>query len=448
MRLSSGLALLVAVGVFGFPARADACSCMSFGPPCQAYWKTHAVFDATVVDVGPTITPEPVAGDPHPMSLRRITVDVHRSWKGASTGRLDITTGPEESACGYTFKKGERYLVFAFHGRNGHLQTSICTLTQPYTGAAPALRFLASLEAPARGGRVFGTVKSSPSHLGRSHTEAATETTVRLSGASGEQSMTAAGGRYEFTGLPAGSYSVDVAAPKGYGPGGRKSVEIVDPRGCAEANYTFAPAGRITGRLVGPRGDATPDVSVEVIPADVNLDSSDWFALKTETTDAEGYFDLNYLAAGRYMVGVNLRDVPTEYNPYARAVYPGAEFEPHVIELAPGQVVDLGAWHVPAPVPEVRVAGIVTRPDGTPVAGVSVHAWDHTGQPGQRGRGAGWETSGPDGRFVLELRKGRIYRFTALGSRSRSLWISAPRIDTGERLPELIRIVVLNDPGS
>jgi len=165
----------------------------------------------------------------------------------------------------------------------------------------------------------------------------------------------------------------------------------------------------------------------------------------SETTDEDGFFDVRTLPPGRYIAGVNLRDLPNKHNPYPRTVYPGPLSDPHVIVLRLGQTVDLGTWYMPSPLPVVRVAGIVTRRDGIPVAGAYVGAWDRTGDPVERARGAGGATSGEDGRFVLELRQGRVYTFIARDPQSKQLRISGPRLDTGSTLPELIRIVVLDD---
>ena len=67
-------------------------------------------------------------------------------------------TGPEGGGCGFPSKVGGRYLVFAFRGpTDGRWHASICSLAQEFNGNGPAADFLASLGAPATGGRVFRT---------------------------------------------------------------------------------------------------------------------------------------------------------------------------------------------------------------------------------------------------------------------------------------------------
>jgi len=153
--------------------------------------------------------------------------------------------------------------------------------------------------------------------------------------------------------------------------------------------------------------------------------------VRNEREWSTSFFQVAELPPGRYIVGLNLKDLPNKYNPYARTVYPGGP-DPHVIELGLGQAVDLGSWQIPPPLPIVRIEGIITRRDGSPVAGVYVTAWDQTNNPVEIARGAGGATSGKDGRFVLELRRRRVYEFTVRDKRPRFLRTNARPLETGE----------------
>ena len=117
MRFSRfGITLLFAIAVLATPSPAAACSCMVVGPACQAYWKTDAVFDATVTRIQRLPRVETTALE-YPSDDTLVTLQVHRSWKGTGTGEIEITTASSSSACGYEFKEGDRYLVFARHWR-------------------------------------------------------------------------------------------------------------------------------------------------------------------------------------------------------------------------------------------------------------------------------------------------------------------------------------------
>ncbi|HJR58050.1 MAG TPA: hypothetical protein VJ813_01575 [Vicinamibacterales bacterium] len=446
LRHFSLVVLLAGLGVFGSSRPALACSCMPAGPACQAFWKTDAVFDATVLSITPLKRTESIGGREPSFADKLVKLDVHRSWKGAQPGPLEVTTSGTGASCGYDFEEGQRYLIFARHGGDGLLAVSLCSATQKYDGAGPAAEFLASFGGPESGGRVFGTVRTGVRNFeGGSYSESATATPVKLSGGGQEWRVMSSGGRYEFTGLEAGSYRVEVQVPEGYSTYSvSREVQIANRRACAEEDYRLSPAGRISGRLVGPDGRALPSVRVELTSPEARPKPDYGLSTALELTDKDGFFEFRGLPPGRYIAGVNLRDLPNQHNPYARTVYPGTPSDPHVIALSLGQAIDLGTWHMPPPLAVVRVAGIVTG-GGTPVAGVYVSAWDITGDPGERSRGAGGTTSGEDGRFALELRRGRVYTFIARDRQSKQLRISAPRIDTGTNLPELIRIVILDD---
>jgi hypothetical protein len=444
------LAWLVASLVALAPRAATACSCMLSGPACQAYWQTDAVFDATVLAISPLDPTRPLFLGQLAFADKIVKLDVRQSWKGVATGPLEITTSGEGGACGFPFKEGGRYLIFAFHGgAGGRLQATICSATQEFDGKGPAADFLASLSAPARGGRIFGTVRTALREFdrGSSSSEAGTETVMRLFGRDQAKTTTSSGGRYEFTGLSEGPYRVEVEVPDGYTTySASREVQIADRRGCAEENYSFSPAGRITGYLVGPDGRGLPDVRVEVTPPDAVPHRIYGLPMELTTTDAEGHFEIRHLPPGRYVAGVNLSDLPSRYNPYPRTVYPGGISEPHVITLSLGQTVDLGTWQMPLPLAVVRVAGVVTWSDGTPAGGIYVGASDRTGDPVEVARGAGGATSGDDGRFVIELRQGRVYTFMARDQQSKVLPVSGPRLEIGARTPEPIRIVIQRRP--
>jgi hypothetical protein len=440
------IGILFVLLVVATPRSAAACSCMIVGPACQAYWKTDAVFDATVTRIQRLPPADTSAALELPSDDTLVTLQVHRSWKGAGTGEVEITTASSSSACGYEFTEGDRYLVFARHWR-GRWSVSYCSATQQFDGSGPAAAFLASLERPAPGGRLFGTVRTSQRVFEheRSQQEVATETIVRLSGAGKAWTAKSTGGRYEFRGLPEGTYDLEIDAPEGHMTYGRdRTVNIPSEHACAEENFGFAPAGRIAGRLVDPDGRGLAGLRVEVTVPDAQPHPIYGLPMDSGSTDASGFFELGNLPPGRYIIGVNLRDLPNQYNPYGRAVYPGTG-EPHVVELSLGQAVDLGTWFMPPPLPITRVEGIVTRADGTPVPGVHVGAWDDTGDPIERARGAGNTISDDGGRFVLELRQGRIYDFSARDKQAKPMKVRAPRLETRGLARTAIQIVLLDD---
>ena len=74
-----------------------------------------------------------------------VTVVPDRVYKGiAKAGEsLSIQTASLESSCGYPFKTGESYLIYATE-RNGHLTTGLCSGDKKMSDAASDLAWLAS----------------------------------------------------------------------------------------------------------------------------------------------------------------------------------------------------------------------------------------------------------------------------------------------------------------
>ena len=68
-----------------------------------------------------------------------VTFRVHRAWKGSGTAKETIITPLLDGMCGYPFRTGEKYLVFAY-GKNP--ATSLCTRTKLLTDAARDLEEL------------------------------------------------------------------------------------------------------------------------------------------------------------------------------------------------------------------------------------------------------------------------------------------------------------------
>ena len=111
------------------------------------------------------------------------------------------------------------------------------------------------------------------------------------------------------------------------------------------------------------------------------------------------------------MIAVNARDLPNDFMPYTRSIYPGTT-SGDVIKLELGESVQLQQWRLPPP-PSVRTISILVRwRDGMAASGLRVQAWDTTHSADIDMRGAGYGTTDADGRFTLHVRDGRRYTFT------------------------------------
>lgn len=127
--------LLVAsiVALFSSAYEAHACSCLPPPPVAQAVAEADAVFMGTVVSFElASSTTERVA-----------RFDRMQIWKGNPRAITEIFTPENEAACGFDFRVGETYLVYANRDDSGKLFTHLCTRTWFASGAQQDLKYLA-----------------------------------------------------------------------------------------------------------------------------------------------------------------------------------------------------------------------------------------------------------------------------------------------------------------
>lgn len=153
--------LLIGLTVFTLSTSHDgfACSCASSGPPCQNTFQVDVVFAGTVR----SIVPLPDDGPPlRPGEMRipqavRVEFDAVVPLRGHQVSNVSVLTAGSGPACGYGFKSGERYLVYA-NRRGTELVTGICSRTRPMADAAEDLQFFQTFSAPSDRARLSGTV--------------------------------------------------------------------------------------------------------------------------------------------------------------------------------------------------------------------------------------------------------------------------------------------------
>lgn len=114
---------------FVFSESVFACECRRRNDFRHEFESSKAVFAGEVIAVD----------DSQPGAV--ITFKVERMWKGLRAARIEVRTDNRGKACGYRFRQGERYLVYAYD--DGDLRTSICTRTSAAKMAAGDLKKLA-----------------------------------------------------------------------------------------------------------------------------------------------------------------------------------------------------------------------------------------------------------------------------------------------------------------
>jgi len=108
-----------------------ACSCMNPGPPCEATSKSAAVFVGTVV-----ASKNAKTTGQYDFNSREVKFSVEESFKGLGSTEALVFTGWGGGDCGYPFRTGQQYLVYAYKDeKDGRLGTSICSRTRQLSEA-------------------------------------------------------------------------------------------------------------------------------------------------------------------------------------------------------------------------------------------------------------------------------------------------------------------------
>jgi hypothetical protein len=141
----------VLFALFIVAPEAWACSCLRLSPPEAEFDRVDAVFTGVITDDG-----QPGAIDgilngirswvglgPTPAYGSHVTLRVTHSWKGVTSNVLAVR-GNNGADCGYAFRVGTEYLIYA-SGNVDSLDVSSCSRTSELLRAALDMRHLASV---------------------------------------------------------------------------------------------------------------------------------------------------------------------------------------------------------------------------------------------------------------------------------------------------------------
>src|SRR6185369_8419633 len=146
MRSQSSLTLigLATVVMMSLAGAGNACSCGRELPPCEAFSGASAVFVGRVLDAAQQNEIKNDDGTRSIYDVGAIRFEVKESFLGVTRNSVVIHSGTGGGDCGYWFKRGETYLVYAY-GKPDELSTGICTRTRPVAKAEEDLAFLRNL---------------------------------------------------------------------------------------------------------------------------------------------------------------------------------------------------------------------------------------------------------------------------------------------------------------
>ena len=159
---------------------------------------------------------------------------------------MEVVTGSGGSDCGYDFRMGEHYLVYAYpHAQSGKLYTGICQRTRPISEAGDDLDYLSKKDDPSHGAGIEGTIEELKRDS-RYETRVVgfmAGISVLVQGKSGHwTTLSQNDGRFRLWGLQPGRYRITPALAKGFLP----STETVtlEPYSCATIRFLATPPPR------------------------------------------------------------------------------------------------------------------------------------------------------------------------------------------------------------
>ena len=135
----AAIAVLAGVSLAMRSEQALACSCEPPGPPLEELERSAAVFSGELVSIDGVIAPI-------------LTFEVFRVWKGPVVETLVLTTRSLGAGdCGYPFKAGREYIVYADAARGSSLVVWLCSRTGYLERAQADLEALGEGQIPGQG---------------------------------------------------------------------------------------------------------------------------------------------------------------------------------------------------------------------------------------------------------------------------------------------------------
>lgn len=127
-----------------FPSYGAACSCAQPPGVKEELSQSKAVFSGKVMEIEEK---KSVTG----FTTKSALFEVKEAWKGVSQSQIKVTTGAGGGDCGYDFKAGQSYLVYAngsdMYGSN-KLTVILCSRTAEISAAQDDLAILGEGQVP------------------------------------------------------------------------------------------------------------------------------------------------------------------------------------------------------------------------------------------------------------------------------------------------------------
>jgi len=303
MRVFGGLLLVL---MFNDPAWA--CSCAT-ALLCPSMNNSEAIF------IGRVMSQENF----------QIQFTVEERFKGVPPDATSVKA-MGDPLCGGGFEVGTRYVVFVSRLVSTPF-ISGCGMTDLVERSASTIEFLRNWASGKSQPKLRGLVIESETEFHTSIDRPRSDTRhlpdvevgVRASDGRSYTTRTDSRGVFVMDQLPLGQYSITASL---YGYESRKDhySVFVPQNGCAELNIGMWIASRVAGTVLKSDGSPARDVTVEL--SRVQNGKLQW---PTESlSDEDGRFEFRRVAAGTYVVGVNVIRGANSELPYPARYYPNA----------------------------------------------------------------------------------------------------------------------------
>ena len=335
------------------------CPMSQQGPPCQEYWWADAVFIGVANRVVNVPNNTRLEIGPYLQTTAYFTIE--EAFKGV--GGTGIVF--DSNSCGYRFKEGERYLVYAHRDpyKNNELGVIVGnTRTRPLSEAAEDLQYIRGLASAEFGSRVFGRVTQSAYNFKTLayDAEALKSIKVILEGNNQHQEVVSdSEGRYVFKRLPTGTYRIRADLPN-YLSHDEQKIEV-SGYGCVPLDISARRKGQIAGRVFDNTGESLIYVPVSLVPADASreeifAEEKDKVVWPFSLTNLEGRFWFSQLPPGRYLLIINRSELERSRGKQREPALPRF-FYPGVIDVGVATIVVVGDddeprqydFHLPIP---------------------------------------------------------------------------------------------------
>lgn len=478
--MTKTLTLIALLTLFCLVKDVSACTCMTSGSPCASFQGTPVVFAGLVKSIDEQKADILRFGKKETVRTG-LTAHflVEEPLKGIGATEVDVVTGGGGGDCGYPFKAGERYLVYAFASEAGALDASmsrtviapgksrpagagtlsanICSRTRPLSQAQDDLELLRALIGGRAETRIFGSVSRyvrppGPYEYNINYVGPLGALTVTAEGPGGRfETRTDEKGRYRFTGLAPGKFKVRVKLPDGYGPlfdfdGPATEVELAPGDCSAEHDFDAQVDGRIGGRVFDADGRAVADqVQVSIVTL-ASAGKNFRLAESRSYYTKKGRYEIDGIPPGQYVLGVSIADPPEKNSPYPTTYYPGTGElgGATIITLGEGQKLTGYDLHLPRRLELVTIDGGVVRADGSPARGADVDIYDAGDPHYALSFGTDIKTDA-QGRFSIQAFKGRDYLLHAYVDKDyfagTGIQSEVMPLNTGGRIPA-VRLVL------